>query len=86
MAAQRADLPRGILDLLVLRTLALGFQHRWATSERVQKMSSDVLRILQGSLYPGLHRLEGRYELTRSGRLRLEVEKDAWEKLTTAVA
>jgi PadR family transcriptional regulator PadR len=86
MAVQRADLPRGILDLLVLGTLALGFQHRWATSERVQQMSSDVLRILQGSLYPGLHRLEGRYELTRSGRLRLEVEKDAWEKLTTAVA
>jgi PadR family transcriptional regulator PadR len=86
MAVQRADLPRGILDLLVLRTLALGSQHGWATSERVQQMSSDVLRILQGSLYPGLHRLEGRYELTRSGRLRLEVEKDAWEKLTTAVA
>jgi hypothetical protein len=49
-------------------------------------MSSDVLRLLQGSLYPGLHRLESRYELTRSERLRLEVEKDAWEKLTTAVA
>jgi DNA-binding PadR family transcriptional regulator len=49
-------------------------------------MSSDVLRILQGSLYPGLHRPERHYELTRSGRLRLEVEKDAWEKLTTAVA
>jgi PadR family transcriptional regulator PadR len=26
------------------------------------------------------------YELTKSGRLQLEVEKDAWEKLTTAVA
>jgi PadR family transcriptional regulator, regulatory protein PadR len=26
------------------------------------------------------------YELTKSGRMQLEVEKDAWEKMTTAVA
>jgi PadR family transcriptional regulator PadR len=26
------------------------------------------------------------YELTKSGRMQLEVEKDAWAKLTTAVA
>ena len=58
--AQRIDLPQGTLDLLVLRTLALGPQHGWGISERVQQMSSDVLRIQQGSLYPGLHRLERR--------------------------
>jgi PadR family transcriptional regulator PadR len=34
--------------------------HGWAISERVQQMSSDVLRIQQGSLYPALHRLERR--------------------------
>jgi DNA-binding PadR family transcriptional regulator len=86
MAVQRVDLPQGTLDLLILRTLALGSQHGCATSERAQQMSSDVLLILQGSLYPGLHRLERHYELTRSRRLRLEVEKVAWAKLTTAVA
>ena len=58
--AQRIDLPQGTLDLLILRTLALGAQHGWAISERVQQMSSDVLRIQQGSLYPALHRLERR--------------------------
>jgi len=26
------------------------------------------------------------YELTKSGRMQLELEKDAWEKMTTAVA
>ena len=54
------DLPQGTLDLLILRTLAMGPQHGWAISERVQQVSSDVLRIQQGSLYPALHRLERR--------------------------
>jgi len=54
------DLPQGTLDLLILRTLSLSPQHGWAISERVQQVSSDVLRIQQGSLYPALHRLERR--------------------------
>lgn len=100
----RIDLPQGTLDLLILRTLALGPQHGWAISERVQQLSSEVLRIQQGSLYPALHRLERRgwirakwgksennrrakyYELTRLGDKQLEVEKDSWLKLTSAVA
>lgn len=55
---ERIELPQGTLDLLILRTLALEPQHGWGISERVQQMSSDVLRIQQGSLYPALHRLE----------------------------
>ncbi|HUI73476.1 MAG TPA: PadR family transcriptional regulator [Candidatus Acidoferrum sp.] len=104
MPAQRIDLPQGTLDLLILRTLALEPQHGWAISERIQQISSDVLRVQQGSLYPALHRLERRawiksrwgasdnnrrakfYELTKSGRRRLEAEKDAWVKLAAAVA
>jgi len=60
MSPQRIDLPQGTLDLLILRTLALEPQHGWAISERVQQISSDVLQIQQGSLYPALHRLERR--------------------------
>jgi PadR family transcriptional regulator, regulatory protein PadR len=100
----RIELPQGTLDLLVLRTLALEPQHGWAISERIQQISSDVLRVQQGSLYPALHRLERRgwikarwgtsennrrakyYELTKAGRRQLEVERDAWDKLTAAVA
>lgn len=104
MGVQRIDLPQGTLDLLILRTLGLAPQHGWAISERIQQISSDVLRVQQGSLYPALHRLERRgwikawwgtsennrrakyYELTKSGRQQLEREKDAWDKLTAAVA
>ncbi len=60
MTSERIDLPQGTLDLLILRTLALGPQHGWAISERVQQVSSDVLQIQQGSMYPALHRLERR--------------------------
>jgi transcriptional regulator len=103
-AAPRIELPQGTLDLLILQTLVLEPQHGWAISGRVQQISSDVLCIQQGSLYPALHRLERRgwikshwgtsennrrakyYELTRSGRRQLEVEKDAWGRLTAAMA
>src|SRR5580658_5027004 len=60
MSDRSIDLPQGTLDLLILRTLSLGSQHGWGISERVQQVSSDVLRIQQGSLYPALHRLERR--------------------------
>src|SRR3954470_22233613 len=60
MSGSHLELPQGTLDLLILRTLSLGQQHGWAISERVQQLSSDALRIQQGSLYPALHRLERR--------------------------
>jgi transcriptional regulator len=60
LQTQRIDFPQGTLDLLILRTLSMAPQHGWAISERVQQVSSDVLKIQQGSLYPALHRLERR--------------------------
>ena len=60
MTEQKIDMPQGTVDLLILRTLTLGPQHGWAISERVQQISSDVLQIKQGSLYPALHRLQRR--------------------------
>jgi PadR family transcriptional regulator, regulatory protein PadR len=56
----RLDLPQGTLDLLILKTVALERQHGWAISERIQQISSNVLQVQQGSLYPALHRLERR--------------------------
>jgi PadR family transcriptional regulator PadR len=60
MSDHRIDLPQGTLDLLILRTLALEPQHGWAISERIHQISSKVLFVQQGSLYPALHRLERR--------------------------
>ena len=58
MPAAKNDLLQGTLDLLILRTLALGPMHGWGISQRIQQLSEDVLRVNQGSLYPALSRLE----------------------------
>jgi len=60
MEDERIGLPQGTLDLLILKTLGLGPQHGWGISERIQQVSSDVVQVQQGSLYPALHRLERR--------------------------
>jgi hypothetical protein len=49
MTDQRIDLPQGTLDLLILRTLALGPEHGRAISERIHQVSSKVLQVQQGS-------------------------------------
>ncbi len=56
--SEQIDLPQGTLDLLILRSLQLESLHGWAISQRIQQVSSDVLQVPQGSLYPALHRLE----------------------------
>jgi PadR family transcriptional regulator len=53
-----ADLVQGTLDLLLLKILALEPLHGWAISLRLRSLSSDVLQVSEGSLYPALHKLE----------------------------
>jgi transcriptional regulator len=60
MTDRQADLLQGTLDLLILKTLALGAQHGWGVAHRIQQMSKEALNVNQGSLYPALHRLEHR--------------------------
>ena len=63
--AKQTDLLQGTLDMLILKTLALGPMHGWGISQRIQQISDDVLVINQGSLYPALYRLE-QQQLIRS--------------------
>jgi len=53
-----ADLVQGTLDLLILKILALEPLHGFAISLRLRQVSSDVLQVSDGSLYPALHKLE----------------------------
>ena len=54
------DLLQGTLDMLILKSLALGEMHGFGISSRIQQLSDDALQVQQGSLYPALHRLEKR--------------------------
>ena len=55
-----ADLVQGTLDMLILKILALQPLNGWAISQRLKQISSDVLGVSDGSLYPALHKLERR--------------------------
>jgi PadR family transcriptional regulator PadR len=57
---EKSDLLQGTLDLLVLKTLALGPMHGYGISQRIEQISEAVLQVNQGSLYPALLRLEQR--------------------------
>ena len=59
MAKQRNDILQGTLGLLVLKTLASkGALHGYAITSHIQRVSADLLRVEEGSLYPALHRME----------------------------
>jgi PadR family transcriptional regulator len=49
---------QGTLALLVLKSLARGPMHGYGITLHIQLISKDVLRVEEGSLYPGLHRME----------------------------
>lgn len=58
--SEKSDLPQGTLDLLILKTVAIGPVHGYAIAQRLQQISKDVVQVPGGSLYPALHRLEMR--------------------------
>lgn len=57
---EKAELLKGTLDMLVLKTLADGKLHGYAIARRIQEASRDVLVVEEGSLYPALHRMSRR--------------------------
>jgi PadR family transcriptional regulator PadR len=56
----KLELLQGTLDMLVLKTLTEGIMHGYNIVDRIQQLSSDVIRVEEGSLYPALHRMERR--------------------------
>jgi PadR family transcriptional regulator, regulatory protein PadR len=58
MNKAKNDVLQGTLSLLVLRTLAAGPMHGYGITLHIQRVSNEVLRIEEGSLYPALHRME----------------------------
>lgn len=60
MNQEKTEFLKGTLDMLILKVVALGPIHGYAISQRIQQISKDFFQVPQGSLYPGLHRLEDR--------------------------
>ena len=64
MKKPKVDLLQGTLELLVLRLLRSGQLNGWDIMQRIQLVSSEVLSVTPGALYPALHRLEERELIT----------------------
>src|SRR5690348_8877461 len=58
LTKSKGEVLQGTLALLVLKTLARGAMHGYGITVHIQRVSSDVLRVEEGSLYPALHRME----------------------------
>jgi PadR family transcriptional regulator len=55
---EREPIPPGTLDMLILKTLAVApDQHGFEIADAIQRISHDVLRVEEGSLYPALQRM-----------------------------
>jgi PadR family transcriptional regulator len=56
---KRQDALQGSLPLLVLKILnRRGPLHGYGITSYIERISEDVLRVEEGSLYPALHRME----------------------------
>src|SRR5678815_2926236 len=58
MKEKKNDLLQGTLDLLVLKSLALGPLHGLGVSDRIKQITQGTFQVKPGSLFPALHRLE----------------------------
>ena len=64
--SQKADLLQGTLDLLILKSVALGPNHGLGISRRIAQITQGTFDVKPGSLFPALHRLEERGWLASS--------------------
>ena len=59
---------QGSLEMLVLHALTVGPMHGYAIAQHIERLSQDVLKVEQGSLYPALERLQRNGWVTSSWR------------------
>jgi PadR family transcriptional regulator, regulatory protein PadR len=50
-------MPSGALLLLILRVLRSGSLHGYAIAQRIHALSSEVLQVEEGALYPALQKI-----------------------------
>jgi PadR family transcriptional regulator PadR len=58
LAPPQTNLLQGTLDLLILKSLALGEMHGLAISRRIEQVTEGTFQVKPGSLFPALHRME----------------------------
>jgi len=58
MTREQTELLQGTLDMLILKSLALGEMHGLGISRRIEQITRGTFQVKPGSLFPALHRME----------------------------
>jgi PadR family transcriptional regulator, regulatory protein PadR len=81
---KKLELLQGTLNMLVLKTLKEESLHGYKIVERLQQLSSGVIRVEEGSLYPALHRMEERGWIAPEWGFSAKNRKAKYYRLTRA--
>ena len=84
MASKKNELVPGTLEMLILKTLSLGPLHGYAIAQHIQRVSRDVLRVEEGSLYPALQRIQARGWVASEWKLTPTKRRARYYRLTAA--
>jgi PadR family transcriptional regulator PadR len=81
---RRNEILPGTLEMLVLKTLSLGPLHGYGIAQHIRQLSSDVLQVEEGSLYPALQRMELKGLVSAEWKVTPTKRRARYYKLTPA--
>ena len=80
----KLELLPGTLDLLILKTLTVGAMHGYGIAQHIGRLSDDVLKVEEGSLYPALQRLKLKGWVSAEWRVTPTKRRARYYELTAA--
>jgi len=84
MTTPRRDLLPGTLDMLVLKTLTVQTMHGYGIAQHIHRLSRDVLRVEEGSLYPALQRMRQKGWVSAEWRMTPNNQRARYYTITPA--
>jgi PadR family transcriptional regulator, regulatory protein PadR len=80
----RTELLPGTLEMLILKTLSIEAMHGYGIAQHIQKISAEVLKVEEGSLYPALQRMLLKGWVTAEWKISANNRRARFYTLTTA--
>jgi transcriptional regulator len=80
----KRDLLPGTLDMLILKTLTLQAMHGYGIAQHIQRLSEEVIRVEEGSLYPALQRMRQKGWIAAEWRLTPNNQRARYYTVTRA--
>lgn len=82
MFDKESGLLQGTVELLVLKTLSWGPMHGYGIASWIETVTSDALRVEEGSMYPALYRMAQKRWITAEWGLSENNRRAKYYRLT----